>query len=115
MGPRGSSITGEVLQKLTWKRARGARMRAVRQNRSRPWPAPIHVRARFAREICSALGHDHLKILAGYDHRVVLGAVHRRDQRQHVALQAVLLGGVERGKRLEHGAVIGLEDVDEML
>ena len=66
------------------------------------------------REPFSVLDHDHFKILAGHHHRRVSGAIHGCDQRQQVALQIVLVGAVERGERLEHGAVIGLEDVDEV-
>jgi hypothetical protein len=65
--------------------------------------------------VLQALRNHDLQIFRRHDHAVVGGFVHARDQRQQIAAQCGLLRRVERRECLEHRAIKGLEDVEEVL
>src|SRR6266571_991274 len=68
-----------------------------------------------AEKIRSALGDHDLQVPARDDHRSVFGSVHPPDQRKQVILESALARLVECRKGFEHRAIVGLEDLQEVL
>src|SRR5215470_1578898 len=70
--------------------------------------------ARLASQRASALGDHDLEIFARQHQAAVAGPVHAGHQRQQVAAERLLPRRIERGKRLAHRAIVGLEHVQEV-